>query len=94
MRKFLVAAGWLALTGAAQAQSGFFMGGASEGVATSRDLGLQGRALELDAIDGGSRYYRLRQQQQLDAIERQLRLNNQYLEELQARRRIRGYYGY
>lgn len=67
-----------------------FAGGFSDGMARSRELGTQERAVELDARDGGNRYERLRAQQQLDAIERQIRRNTEALEEMESRRRIYG----
>lgn len=75
----------------AAAQSGFWAGGAADGIRSGRELGAQERALELDARDGGSRYYRLRQHQQLDAIERELRLQREELEDWARRQRVRGY---
>lgn len=85
----------LVLAPAAHAQSGFFSGGFSDGAAESRRLDLQERALELDARDGGSRYRHLRQQHDMDAIQRQLRANQEFLEQLsraeRERRVLRGY---
>lgn len=57
-----------------------FAGGFADGMARSQELTIQERAIELDARDGGNRYDRLRQQQQLDRIERQLRQNQEFIE--------------
>lgn len=91
MKILLASAAILVSIATASAQSGFFLGGAADGAARSRELSIQERAIELDARDGGSRYERLRQQQQLDAIERQIRRNTEAIEELESRRRIRGW---
>lgn len=72
-----------------------FLGGAAEGIRSANEYDLQRRALELDALDGGSRYRRLRTEQQLDAIQRQLKENADLLENLERterqRRYLRGY---
>ena len=88
MKILLASAAILASITTASAQ---FLGGWAEGAARSRELGIQERAVELDARDGGSRYESIRRQQQLDAIERQIRRNTEALEELESRRRIRGW---
>lgn len=81
MRFLLITA--LLLTGlaSAHARNGFFSGGAADGAAEANRLDLQRRAIELDSRDGGSRYYRLRQQQEAEETNRLLRENNRLLEQ-------------
>ena len=88
MKTILACIAIIAATSSASAQ---FLGGWAEGSAAAAERGLQERALDLDARDGGSRYYRLRQQQQLDSIERAIKRNTEALEEANTRRRIRGW---
>ena len=94
-RAFLLACALVLTPAAAAAQSGFFSGGAADGIASSNRLELQRRALELDAIDGGSRFRHLRREQEMDAIERQIQRNNEFLESLDRaerhRRALRGF---
>ncbi len=67
-----------------------FLGGFAEGMADAERRELQRRALELDARDGGSRYDRLRQQQELEAIVRELRRQTDLLEQQRRDRLIGG----
>lgn len=81
MRFLLITALVLAGLTGAEARNGFAAGGAADGAAEANRLDLQRRAIDLDARDGGSRYHRLRQQQEAEETNRLLRENNRLLEQ-------------
>ena len=89
MKTILACIAIIAATGTATAGgSGFFAGGYAEGAARAQELELQERALN---SGNSNAYHRLRQQQQLDDIERAIKRNTEALEEANSRRRIRGW---
>lgn len=77
----IVLGSFLAGVSSAGAGSGSFAGGAAQGIQAADAIDLQRRAVELDARDGGNRYHRLRQQQQMDELRQELQKSNRLLEE-------------
>jgi hypothetical protein len=73
----------------AAAGGGFFMGGAADGMADAQQLDLQRRALEIDARDGGNRYWQLRELQEREELNRLLRESNDLLRQYQLRQLAR-----
>ena len=63
-----------------------YLGGVAEGMREAEQLSLQRQALELDRRHGTNHYERLRQQQQMEELQRSIDENNRLLRAQQWRR--------